>query len=120
MDDMDGAKLEAIETELLAFKKKEASEVLFAETTKPGIRLHDLILQATGNDKLFQIGKNIREHIRSLSFNAVKKSPGRTMETVEEHLRIIQTLKKRDKPAAKHALAEHSANMYRALTQIIG
>ena len=120
LNDMDRAKLNAIETEIMAFKKKKGSEVLFEETTKPGIRLHDLILQATGNEKLVQIGKGIREQIRYLSQNAVKKNPGRTLETVDEHLRIIQALKKRDRLAAKNALAEHSVNMYRSLTQIIG
>ena len=119
LDAMDKAKLEAIETELLAFKK-EGAEIRFEETTKPGIRLHDLILEATGNEKLFRIGKNIRDQIRSLSFNAVKQYPGRAAETVEEHLRILQALKAGDGAAAKNALAEHLANMYRALTQIIG
>ena len=119
LDDMDRAKLEAIETELLAFKR-EGAVILFEETTKPGVRLHDLILEAAGNEKLFQMGKNIRDQIRSLSFNAVKKNPGRALDTVNEHLRILQALKQRDGAAAKNALAEHLANMYKALTQIIG
>lgn len=118
IDHLDMIRLAALEKELLALKEI-GSGVSHEETSKPGIQLHDLILQTCGNEKIFNAAGHIREQIRALSKTAMKKIPGRALESVEEHLRIIRALKERDVSAAKKAIIEHMGNMYNILTQII-
>ncbi|MHB9098648.1 MAG: GntR family transcriptional regulator [Syntrophales bacterium] len=115
---LDINRLKALERELVALKERGPG-VSHEETSKPGIQLHDLILQSCGNEKIFSTAGTIREQIRALSRTAIKKMPGRALESVDEHLKIIQAINVGDRSAAKSATIEHLGKMYEILTQII-
>jgi DNA-binding GntR family transcriptional regulator len=117
-DNLDMNRLKALERELLSLKERRPG-VSHEETSKPGIQLHDLILQSCGNEKIFSTAGNIREQIRALTRTAVKKIPGRALESVDEHLKIIRAIQAGDRSAAKNATTEHLGKMYEILTQII-
>jgi DNA-binding GntR family transcriptional regulator len=118
LDNLDMNRLKALEKELLSLKERGAG-VSHEETSKPGIQLHDLILQSCGNEKIFSTAGTIREQIRALTRTAVKKIPGRALESVDEHLKIIRAIQAGDRSAAKNATMEHLGKMYEILTQII-
>lgn len=118
MENLDRNRLAALEKELLLLKKRGA-RVSHEETSLPGIQLHDLILHSCGNEKISGTAGSMREQIRALSCTAVKKIPGRALESVEEHLRIIKAIRGGDRAAARNAMAEHLAKMYEILTQMI-
>lgn len=118
IDRLEAARLTALERDLLALKEIGPG-VSHEQTSKPGIQLHDLILQACGNERIAGAAGHIREQIRALSKTAMEKIPGRPLESLEEHLRIIRALKERDGAAAKKALIEHMGNMYDILIRII-
>jgi DNA-binding GntR family transcriptional regulator len=117
-ENLDMNRLKALEKELLALKER-GRKVSHEDTSKPGIQLHDLILQSCGNEKIFKTAGIIREQIRALTQTAVKKIPGRALESVDEHLKIIRAINAGDRSAAKAAITEHLANMYKVLTHII-
>jgi DNA-binding GntR family transcriptional regulator len=117
-DRLDMNRLKALERELVALKERGPG-VSHEETSKPGIQVHDLILQSCGNEKIFSTVDTIREQIRALSRTAIKKIPGRALESVEEHLKIIRAINAGDRSAAKGATMEHLGKMYEILTQII-
>lgn len=119
LENLDMNRLKTLEKELLSLKERGPG-VSHEETSKPGIQLHDLILQSCGNEKIFNTVGNIREQIRALTRTAVKKIPGRALESVDEHLKIIRAINERDRSAAKNATTEHLGKMYKILTQIIG
>jgi DNA-binding GntR family transcriptional regulator len=115
---LDMNRLKALERELVSLKERGPG-VSHEETSKPGMQVHDLILQSCGNEKIFRTTSNIREQIRALSRTAIKKIPGRALESVEEHLKIIRAINAGDRSAAKSATLEHLGKMYEILTQII-
>jgi DNA-binding GntR family transcriptional regulator len=117
-DRLDMNRLGALERELVALKERGPG-VSHEETSKPGIQLHDLILQSCGNEKIFSTVDTIREQIRALSRTAIKKIPGRALESAEEHLKIIRAIHAGDRSAARSATLEHLGKMYEILTQII-
>ena len=117
-ENLDMNRLAALEKELRSLKERGPG-VSHEETSKPGIQLHDLILQSCGNEKILSTAGTIREQIRALSRTAIKKIPGRALESVNEHLKIIQAINAGDRPAAKNATTEHLGKMYEILTQII-
>ncbi len=96
----------------------KASTATIDQTSMPGFKLHDLILQNCGNDRIYSTAGRLREQLRALTRVAIKDI-GRMREFNDEHLRILRALKAGDVRAAKDAASEHLANMYKALTQII-
>lgn len=114
---LDRAKLDALEAELMALKERK-DRVSYERTSMPGFKLHDLILQSCGNDRIYSTAGRLREQIGALTRVAIKDL-GRMREFNDEHLKILRALKAGDVAAAKDAANEHRANMYKALTQII-
>jgi DNA-binding GntR family transcriptional regulator len=117
MEHLDMAKLDVLEAELLA-EKAMPPGIAYEDTSKPGIRLHDLILQASGNERIFKTCHQLREQMRALSLIAVR-APGRVREANAEHLKILRALKAKDVAGAQKAAMEHLNNMYMIVTQIV-
>ena len=115
-DYIDHAKLEKLENEFLSLQNKK---VTYEKQQMVGIQLHDLILQATANEKILDITQSIREQMRALCLTSIK-SPGRTPEAIAEHLKLISALKKRDRSAAEHAMVVHLENIYKTLIDYVG
>jgi DNA-binding GntR family transcriptional regulator len=117
VEQIDMAKLDALEAELLAVKEL-GSGVSYDETSMPGIKLHDLILKASGNEMIVYTCNKLREQMRALSRLAVG-APGRVLESNDEHIKILRALKAKNVVAAQKAAMEHLANMYRVVTQVV-
>jgi DNA-binding GntR family transcriptional regulator len=114
---LDMAKLDVLEAEFLALEKIGAG-ISYNDTSKVGIKLHELILETTGNERIFNTASQLREQMRALS-RIVITAPGRVRVSNEEHLKILRALKAMDTAAAKHAAIEHLTNMYKVLTEIV-
>ena len=117
-DQIDQAKLSELEKEFIALQKK-GNIIDYKEEQGIGLQLHELVLQATGNGRMIDILQGIREQIRTLCLNSIKR-PGRANEAIEEHLKVISALKNRDGLAAENAMVAHVINVYRNLLEFMG
>ena len=73
------------------------------------IRFHDMLYQASRNEKLTGILNNLREQttrFRMISLSA----PGRLKNTLEEHRELVEALGNRDVAEASRAAQAHLAN----------
>jgi DNA-binding GntR family transcriptional regulator len=74
------------------------------------VKLHELILNICGNNRLIQICKNLsdqahRYRIRSLSI------PGRLKHSLKEHQEIVKALKRKDSEQADRLSQKHIKNV---------
>ena len=77
---------------------------------------HDILYQATRNDRLFGIISNLREQFtrfRSISM----KYPGRIIKTVEEHRQLVEAIGSRNAELAQQVAREHMENAEQTLLQ---
>lgn len=82
------------------------------------VRLHDIILQATGNSRLVQLVNNLSEQMYRYRFEYIKDfSQHETL--VEEHRMIYESLRDRDKERASEAAKVHIDNQKKAIIQQI-
>lgn len=111
-------KLTDLEKEFIVLQKK-GNTVDYEEEQKIGVRLHEIILQSTGNGRMIDILQSIRKQIRTLCLNSIKR-PGRVNEAIQEHLDVIFALKNRDGSSAENAMVTHVMNVYRNLLEFMG
>lgn len=77
-------------------------------------RFHDILYQATRNDRLVQIINNLREQLTR--FRSISMSyPGRLKNTLEEHSRLVEALAARDNQLAERLATEHMENAEQTL-----
>ncbi len=71
-----------------------------------GKEFHDYLIHRSGNSQLIHILENIdtRFHRFRLLSNDIR---GRTAQSLEEHKRVLQALKRQDLDAVDHAMREH-------------
>jgi DNA-binding GntR family transcriptional regulator len=110
--------LTKLEKDFLSLKDK-GHRITYEEEQKIGIKLHEIILFTSGNAKIVNLLRNIREQVRALSYASIKR-PGRANEAIKEHLNIINALKKRNGPEAEEAMIHHLSNVYKTLLEFIG
>ncbi len=118
VEQIDQAKLAELEKEFIALQKK-GNIIDYVDEQRIGLQLHDLILQSTGNGRMIDILQSIREQIRTLSLNSIKRS-GRANQAIQEHLKVVTALKNRDGLAAENAMITHVINVYQNLFQFMG
>ncbi len=70
------------------------------------VALHDVIFRSTKNDRLIQILNNLREQMYRyrLEYLKVSKNP---MQLADEHYRILDAVRKRDKKLAGDLIVDH-------------
>lgn len=115
---IDQTKLAELEQEFIALQQK-GNIIDYKEEQGVGLQLHEIVLQSTGNGRMIDILKSIREQIRTLCQNSIK-CPGRAKEAIQEHLEVISALKQKDGFAAENAMVTHVINVYRNLLEFMG
>lgn len=81
-------------------------------------KIHELIVSETGNKVLQEITNRLREEItryRYVSLTADK----RLEESRKEHVRILETLKKRDQQGAARVMQEHREHTLEAMREYL-
>ena len=94
-------------------KTKDSKKIAQAD-----VALHDIIVQATGNQRLIQLVNNLSEQMYRYRFEYIKDS--RQHETlVEEHRIIYQSIVQKDKETAAEAARTHIDNQKKAIIRQI-
>ena len=79
---------------------------------------HDILYQASRNERLVNIISNLREQITSLRGRSMMY-PGRLAKTLEEHRAIVDSIAQRDAEKAQRAVRIHMENAERTLLKAI-
>lgn len=82
------------------------------------VELHDIILQATGNDRLIQLVHNLSEQMYRYRYEYIKDF-SQHERLVEEHRIIYESLVKKDKETACEAARTHIDNQKKAIIRRI-
>lgn len=82
------------------------------------VRLHDIIVRATGNQRLLQMVNNLSEQMYRYRFEYIKDT-SRHETLVEEHRIIYQSIVQKDKKTASDAAKTHIDNQERAIIRRI-
>ncbi|MCR5255588.1 MAG: GntR family transcriptional regulator [Acetatifactor sp.] len=93
----------------LAVKTKDTKKIAQAD-----VALHDIILKATGNDRLINLVNNLAEQMYRYRFEYIKDATQHDM-LVEEHRQIYESIVKKDKDAASKAAWTHIENQKKAI-----
>ena len=76
---------------------------------KADVALHDIIVKATGNDRLISLVNNLSEQMYRYRFEYIKDE-SQHAKLVEEHRSIIDSIARKDKKAASEAARIHIDN----------
>ena len=82
------------------------------------VALHDIIVQATGNQRLIQLVNNLSEQMYRYRFEYIKDS-SQHQTLVEEHRIIYQSIVRKDKETAAAAARTHIDNQEKAIIRQI-
>ncbi len=82
------------------------------------VALHDIIVQATGNQRLIQLVNNLSEQMYRYRFEYIKDS-SQHKTLVEEHRIIYQSIVRKDKETAAAAAKTHIDNQEKAIIRQI-
>lgn len=78
------------------------------------VQLHDIIVQATGNQRLVQLVNNLSEQMYRYRFEYIKDA-GQHQRLIEEHRIIYESIVKKDKETASQAARVHIDNQKKAI-----
>lgn len=96
-----------------ATKGKDASVI-----AKADVKLHDIIVQATGNQRLQQLVNNLSEQMYRYRFVYIKDESQHN-KLIEEHKEIYESILTRDKKRASAAAGLHIDNQEKSIIQQI-
>ena len=82
------------------------------------VALHDIIVRATGNQRLIQLVNNLSEQMYRYRFEYIKDS-SQHQTLVEEHRIIYQSIVRKDKKTAAEAARTHIDNQEKAIIRQI-
>ncbi len=97
---------EAFET---AVKTRDIKQIARAD-----VELHDIIVQATGNQRLIQLINNLSEQMYRYRFEYIKDI-SQHQRLIDEHRMIYEAIVKNDKEAASQAAHVHIDNQKKAI-----
>ena len=100
-----------------AFQQTLRSEDV-TQYAEADVKFHDVIYQATENQKLIQLLNNLREQMYRYRVEYLKKTEVHER-LLAEHEYIIECIEKRDKEAAKKAIATHVDNQVKTVSDTI-
>lgn len=114
MDDRTFLKLQlAIAEYSYAAKNKELQTMI-----EKDVVFHDIIIEATQNDKLIQIFNNLKEQVNRYRITYLKNTED--SETVEaEHTAILEALKSKDEEMASNLASKHIHTQCESITDFI-
>lgn len=84
------------------------------KVAKADVELHDIIVQATGNQRLIQLINNLSEQMYRYRFEYIKDI-GQHQRLIDEHRMIYESIVKKDREAASHAAHVHIDNQKKAI-----
>lgn len=84
--------------------------------TKADVALHDVIIRATGNERLQQMISNLSEQMYRYRFEYIKDSSYHAL-LIEEHKRIYESIAARDKKQAVKEIQEHINNQLNTIME---
>ena len=84
--------------------------------TKADVALHDVIIRATGNERLQQMISNLSEQMYRYRFEYIKDSSYHAL-LIEEHRRIYESIAARDKEQAVKEIQEHINNQLKTIME---
>ena len=96
-----------------AVKTKDVKQIAQAD-----VALHDIIVEATGNQRLIQLVNNLSEQMYRYRFEYIKDS-SQHERLVEEHKVIYESIVKKDKETASHKAKLHIDNQKKAIIRQI-
>lgn len=96
-----------------AVKTKDVKKI-----TQADVELHDIIVEATGNQRLIQMVHNLSEQMYRYRFEYIKDSDGHE-NLVEEHRIIYESLVKKDKETASLTAKLHIDNQKKVIIRQI-
>lgn len=96
-----------------AVKTKDVKQIAQAD-----VALHDIIVQATGNQRLIQLVNNLSEQMYRYRFEYIKDFSQHDR-LVEEHKVIYQAIVKKDKETASNMAKVHIDNQKKAIIRQI-
>ena len=96
-----------------AVKTKDVKQIAQAD-----VALHDIIVEATGNQRLIQLVNNLSEQMYRYRFEYIKDS-SKHERLVEEHKVIYESIVKKDKETASHMAKVHIDNQKKAIIRQI-
>lgn len=96
-----------------AVKTKDVKKIAQAD-----VKLHDIIVQATGNQRLIQLVYNLSEQMYRYRFEYIKDA-SQHQHLVEEHRIIYESIVNKDKDTASRAAKMHIDNQEKAIMQQI-
>ncbi|MDE6530201.1 MAG: GntR family transcriptional regulator [Lachnospiraceae bacterium] len=107
--------LERLKTTMEEFEKAIHSkkEVKIAEAD---VRFHDIIVEASGNDRLMQMTSNLSEQFYRYRYEYVKDA-GRHEELIEEHRNMVESIVRKDKQKAAEIMRLHITNQETAIAR---
>lgn len=82
------------------------------------VALHDIIVQATGNQRLIQLVNNLAEQMYRYRFEYIKDA-SQHQNLAEEHRIIYESIRNKDKETAAQAAKTHIDNQERAIMRQI-
>ena len=101
---------------------KEFEECLkvgdLTEIAQKDVEFHDIIFQATDNNRLIQMLNNLREQMYRYRVEYLK-NPENYGQLLQEHEEILCSLRNRECEAAKNALRGHIENQVLGITRLI-
>lgn len=84
------------------------------KVAKADVELHDIIVQATGNQRLIQLINNLSEQMYRYRFEYIKDI-SQHQQLIDEHRMIYESIVKKDKEAASQAAHVHIDNQKKAI-----
>lgn len=96
-----------------AVKTRDVKKIAQADVT-----LHDIILRATGNQRLIQLVNNLSEQMYRYRFEYIKDS-SQHERLVEEHRVIYRSIVQKDKETASRAAKTHIDNQEKSIIRQI-
>lgn len=114
MDDRDFLKLQLAIAEYSYAAKNRDLEAMIEKD----VEFHDIIINATQNDKLIQIFNNLKEQVNRYRITYLKNTED--SETVEaEHLEILAALKNKQEDMASNLASKHIRTQCETMTDFI-
>jgi DNA-binding GntR family transcriptional regulator len=87
------------------FKEYQEGIIDYAQADE---KFHSEIIQASGSTRLIELVNNLKDSLQMLDMRVVSfRYPERVKKSMEEHLRIIETFRKRDMILAEKLTREH-------------
>ncbi|MDE6607225.1 MAG: GntR family transcriptional regulator [Lachnospiraceae bacterium] len=116
-DRINDEELEALRAACLKFE--EATKTKDARViAKADVSLHDIIVKATGNQRLIQLVNNLSEQMYRYRFEYIKDESGHAT-LIEEHRIIYESIRKKDKETAANTAKLHIDNQEKAIMKQI-